>query len=130
MAKLKNLSLSVCTEGATASIASLAAALEASSGLLDRLVDAGFGPLVFGDDVSGLFRCEAIDLSASRTGELHGLRVMPDERYIEFVAAIADNGGPDVARFSHGWPILSSVSGSTTIPEAGGAASLARGGAA
>ena len=128
MVGLVNLRVSVCTEGASQSIASLKNALETVSGLSDLVIEAGFGPLIFGDDRSGLFRCEAIDLSASGAGDLHSLRVMPDERYIELIAAVTIDGGPYVSGFVHGWPILSVGSSIPTVAEAGSAASAPGGG--
>lgn len=130
MATVGPITISVDLEPMRLSVEGLASAVETSEGVLDRLVEAGFGSLIFGDDLSGLFRCEAIDGAATGAFELHGFRVMPDERYIELVSAITRDGNPYVSGLVHGWPILSVVARTTTVAEAGGAATAPGGGPA
>jgi len=117
------LAITVDSEGAQRSIASLTAALVADPGLAETLCQRGFRGLVFGEDLGGLFRCEAIDAAASGAGVLHGLRILPDERYLELVSAIVLDGKAHVAADCHGWPILSLVGCTSSVAKAGSAAS-------
>lgn len=128
MAKIGALVLNVDTRGAAASFSSLAAAIEAVDGVTDKLCGAGFSSFVLGHDLSGLLRCEAVDSVAARAGELHGLRIVPDERYVELVAALTRDGNPYTSGFLHGWPILSVVGRTPTVAEAGGEAIAPGGG--
>lgn len=52
------------------------------------------------------------------------MNVLPSEKYIELLSALAADGFVDIACGSHGWPVLSSVCGNTTIVGRGEAASL------
>lgn len=115
-------SLTVTLEapGASASIASVVAALEAGDGLAERLCERGFRSLILCEDFGGLFRCETVISPAAGAGELHGFRVMPHKRYLEFVSAIVADGNAHVSDNSHGWPILSLGGGTSSVADAGG----------
>ncbi|UYY60128.1 hypothetical protein [Sphingomonas sp. S2-65] len=95
-------------DAALQSIASLGAAVHVSDRVAQRLVDAFDSGLVLGDDLVSLFRREPIDGAAGGASELHRVRVVPSDRYIELVSAICADGDPTFSRtVLHGWPILS-----------------------
>lgn len=129
MAKVTgSLRLSVSTTGLRESVDSVVAAIEASPELLERLLESLLGSIVLGDDLSGLVRCEAIKGAAPRAGVLHGMGVLPDQRYLELVSAVVAQGDAHISSFSHGWPILSVVGRTPTVAEAGGEAIAPGGG--
>jgi len=120
MSTIGPLILTVDSAAATASITALARVLGAVDGLAESLAAAGFGGLILCNDFAGLFRCESVDGAAAGAGVLHGMRIVPDERYLELVAAIVAQGNAYISGDAHGWPILSVVASyPSTVAEAG-----------
>lgn len=114
------LTVTVGAPGASISVASVAGVLEGRPGLAERLCERGFRSLILCEDLGGLFRCESVGDPAAGAGELHGLRVVPDKRYLELVSAIVADGDAYVSGTSHGWPILSLGGGTSSVADAGG----------
>lgn len=108
-------------ESALASARSVFNVLAATGGIADRLVP-DFPDFISGVSASGcgdlcleagnLFRAEPVNVTALGACEVI---FHPSDRYVEFVSAIACDRDVSCNLDVHGWPVLSSVSGSTTI---------------
>ena len=110
-----------------ASVASIAAALD----VLPQGVADGFREQFIALTESGdLFGGEAIGLAAGGAGELKCFEILPSDRYVELVAALAGAADAHPVRFTHGWPVLSVVESSAIVAEAGGDENASGGGAA
>jgi hypothetical protein len=75
-------------------------------------------------ETSGGVIVDSVDGTTGGAGELQALRVLPNERYLELVSAVALHFDANIA-FDHGWPILSSVTGSPTMTEGRGGSNAA-----
>ena len=121
-----------------ASFASVFEHLAASRGAAEEVarrfpaafVHCGGDTFELADDAGDLLFAQMVDGPAFRAGKIDALKFDPSDRYLEAVAAIAALDGQVNVAFDHGWPILSVGDGSTTVTEAGGAASIPGGGAA
>ena len=122
-------SLEVNAAGMRASLASVHAALP----LLSEATKRVFGDLLaFGiepDERFDLVVAKPVDRAASIAGKAHIFELLPSDRYLELVAAIADECDAGPIDFSHGWPLLSVVSAFATVAEAGGVTTAPGGGA-
>jgi hypothetical protein len=112
---------SVSLDGALASARSVFDVLAATSGLAERIIP-DFPDFISGVTGSGCadLRFEAGNLFGRETVDMTALGACevifhPSDRYVEFVSAIAGDRDVSCNLDVHGWPILSSVSGSTTI---------------
>ena len=123
-------------DGALASARSVLDVLAASGSSLGRLVQLfpdflhAEGPGRVAElraDAFDLLFAEAVNAPALGAGKIV---LKPSDRYIEFVTAISRDGNVALDFDLHGWPILSVVACTTTVAEAGVAASGPGGGLA
>lgn len=82
-----------------------------------------------GDDTGNLFVAKPVLNPAGGALVAEGVKVHPSDRYLELVAAIANEAKARVVFSDHGWPILSVGEGSPTVTEGEVAAKRLPGGA-
>lgn len=116
------------TAGMAASVGSLSAALaEIGDDLPDFLSDElrGFALCgsVGGHDLSDLVVVEPADVAAGGACDVQRLKILPGNRYSEFVSAIAGRIDSHRVGVVHGWPVLSLGARTPSVTEAGSAAS-------
>jgi hypothetical protein len=101
------------------------------TGLLpDLFNDAGDGLIHLAVEASDFFRVQSAGVSTSGANHVLSFAAFPSERYLELFAAIAGQIDGSATSFSHGWPILSVVGGTSTVAEAGGVTTAPGGGLA
>lgn len=89
------------------SLASVGDALDALNGVSNHVLDLLDRVLMGGDNSGDLVRIEAAGVAAGGAVDLQCLKILPGDRYLELVTAIAGQVQPDPVRLVHGWPILS-----------------------
>lgn len=113
-----SLTLGVDKNAAMRSIDSIASLVESSPDLPQRLADRGFASLVCGEDMSGLFRGEAVADPEMADAELLVIRIVPEQRFLQLAAAIVAEGDALISEEVDGWPILSPASSCAEAPGA------------
>lgn len=116
-------------EDANASFTSLACVFGPSGPQSDvekLLVEFLLSRIDGGDDAPDLIRSEFFGNLTSRAIELHSLKILPSDRYVELVSAVADEREDLLISFRHGWPILSLAGDTASMAELPGSGNCAR----
>jgi len=134
MTEVASINIGLATTGmddASASLESIAAVLDPAGPKVEAehlLAEFIAGLRVGADEGVDICRFETLANATSGAIELVSIKVLPSERFLELMTAIARERDDVSLVFSHGWPILSVAVPTTTVAEAGGASTPASGG--